>query len=303
MNAVKLVQQAISTMTFCYENSSCQIKCDRCEVRLNEAVQTFMSKHHKIVFVLPAFPAKSANRDKTISELPDLGETLALKRLESLLIEINQIYQPGAELIICSDGHVFNDLVNVSSQSVVNYQQALKQHCRALNCQSIHFFDLFDYFKNMSLETMRNQLVEEFGEPISSIRQAVLTVEDEAMMFNGLHRFLFEDLQYFYPNLSRNKIKKIAKIRAYQTIQRSHAWSNLVTQSFPDSIRLSIHPHLCDKEKISIKLVDSQDQWATPWHNVVVKSKSGYQLIKRHQAIKMGATIQGLNTLEAHYAL
>ena len=303
MSEAALLQQAISSITFCYENNSCQNKCCQCQNRLKQIVQTFIKNRHKMVFVLPAFPAKSANRDKTISELPDLGETLALKRLDSLLVHINQLYQPGAELMICSDGHVFNDLVEVPNESVVAYQQALKQHCKALNCQSIRFFDLMDYYNAMPLETMRNQLVEQFGESISSIRQAVKTIEDEALMFNGLHRFLFEDLQYFYPGLSKNKIKKLAKIRAYQTIQRSHAWSALLSKHFSDAIRLSIHPHHCDKEKISVQLVGSHDQWATPWHNVVVKTQSGYQLIKRHQAIQMGATIQGIDTLEAHYAL
>lgn len=60
-----------------------------------------------ILLVLPAFPLKNPNRDKTLGPLPDLGEELALARLDRLCSEISQVYEYGARISIVSDGLVY----------------------------------------------------------------------------------------------------------------------------------------------------------------------------------------------------
>lgn len=47
-------------------------------------------------------------------------------------------------------------------------------------------------------------------------------------------------------------------------IQRSNAWSRLLERTFPDSVRLSIHPQFRVSAKIGVRLVDSADAWLTP---------------------------------------
>jgi pyoverdine/dityrosine biosynthesis protein Dit1 len=62
-----------------------------------------------IRIILPAFPAKSPNRKgKVLGALPDLGEEIALQCLQGLCDNIRQIYKPGAEVSIASDGLVYN---------------------------------------------------------------------------------------------------------------------------------------------------------------------------------------------------
>jgi pyoverdine/dityrosine biosynthesis protein Dit1 len=62
-----------------------------------------------IRMILPAFPAKSPNRKgKVLGALPDLGEEIALQCLQGLCDNIRQIYKPGAEVFIASDGLVYN---------------------------------------------------------------------------------------------------------------------------------------------------------------------------------------------------
>jgi pyoverdine/dityrosine biosynthesis protein Dit1 len=70
-----------------------------------------VAKQRSIELILPAFPAKSANRRKTLGILPDLGEYLGLARLQDLCDQIRAVYAPGAHVTICSDGRVFSDLV------------------------------------------------------------------------------------------------------------------------------------------------------------------------------------------------
>src|SRR6201996_738089 len=62
-----------------------------------------------IPLVLPAFPWKSVNKvEKVIGHLPDLGEELALGRLNQVCLDIGKIYAPGAYVLITSDGLVYN---------------------------------------------------------------------------------------------------------------------------------------------------------------------------------------------------
>jgi pyoverdine/dityrosine biosynthesis protein Dit1 len=60
-------------------------------------------------FCLPAFPCKSPNRsNKVVGSRPDLGEELALAHLNSICENIKNVYEGGAELLITSDGAVYN---------------------------------------------------------------------------------------------------------------------------------------------------------------------------------------------------
>lgn len=265
--------------------------CETCQIKIENYLRPFLLDNKPIVFVLPAFPAKSANRNKTLSELPDLGETLALEKLSRLIRDIDAVHPPGAELIICADGHVFNDVVGVTDDAVVRYQQSLRRCCKALGIRKISFFELGQAYATDDYVSIRQNLVEEFGKPIASIRESMMANEDERLLFCGLHRFLYEDLAVLFPHLSKNKVKEVAKLRTYQTIQRSHAWSDLISRKFPEAVRLSIHPHHCSSPKLSIKLIDSSSQWATPWHNVVLQVDGQYQLVKREQALNLGARL------------
>lgn len=72
-------------------------------------VEAFVSKCEPVLMVLPAFPFKSPNRKaKTLGALPDLGEEYALMHLNGLCESIEEIYEHGANVVIASDGLVYN---------------------------------------------------------------------------------------------------------------------------------------------------------------------------------------------------
>lgn len=81
-------------------------------------IATFIEKKEPVCMVLPAFPFKSPNsQDKVMGVLPDLGEELALQHLNALCQNVGQVYEPGAEVHITSDGLVYNGiwaLINIS---------------------------------------------------------------------------------------------------------------------------------------------------------------------------------------------
>lgn len=253
--------------------------------------------------VLPAFPAKSPNREKTLSALPDYAEVLGLMRLQKLCDQIGLVYRPGARVVICSDGRVFSDLVLVSDEEVSAYGRAIDRMIGELNLSSLSTLGMEDVFGNCGFDAMRALLISRHGRSLAEIRTDVLGHADALAMFNGIHRFVFEDRLVLFPEKSRNKLREESKAVAYQVIQRSNAWSGLVEALFPRALRLSIHPQVSRSAKIGFQLVDCENTWGTPWHNVALAGPQGIRLVKRKEAEALGARLELAHGKYAFYRL
>lgn len=275
--------------------------CRHCEARIQASIQPMMAKGETITFVLPAFPAKSVNQNKTLGPLPDLGEKLALTRLEKLCADIGKIYQPGASMFICSDGRVFNDLVQVTEENVQAYNQTLKAFVELKQFKHIAFYDLKDAYPALDTVHARSKLMNEYATPFESIQISVKKHAEMKALFNGLHRFMVEDLSYLNPELSKNALRKQTKHITYQMMQRSQAWSALLHKKFPNVFRLSIHGYDCGSEKFGIKLLPEQNHWATPWHNVILKEGSRFAFVKHQVAKALNAHLIFDAGVPSHY--
>jgi pyoverdine/dityrosine biosynthesis protein Dit1 len=254
-------------------------------------VQRFVLREEPVHFVLPAFPAKSPNRRKTLGPLPDLADLEGLRTLENLAARIRAVYSPGARILICSDGRVFADVVQVSDLDVENYKHGIERMIAWHGLSSLGTFHLENVFGSMSFRAMRERLVGEFAEPLEDLRSRLPEDPSLRLMFNGIHRFLFEDQVALTPEMSREKARTRSKLAAYECIRRSNAWSRLVESEFRESLRLSIHPQLPSSSKLGIQLVPSANRWATPWHNVLVTDGVRKRLMKREEAEMLGASL------------
>lgn len=252
-------------------------------------ISDFVSSGRKIQIVLPAFPAKSPNRKKTLGALPDLGEVLALQSLQKLCDRIEMIYAPGAQVIICSDGRVFSDLVGVSDTAVNAYALGIDKILKTFSLFHLTTFNLDEVFTEHNFMEMRRALVEDFATPLENIRKRSQENESDKILFNGIHRFLFEDYLNSDLGKSRSQTREFTKQLAYQVIQRSNAWSTLVEKQFPQALRLSIHPQHPETTKIPIRLLPTENQWRTPWHGVVLKEGKEFRLTTHAQARAQGA--------------
>jgi pyoverdine/dityrosine biosynthesis protein Dit1 len=261
-----------------------------------------IARGEKLTFLLPAFPAKSSNRAKTESAAPDLGEFLALSSLDEMCAEIGLVYSPGAEVIICSDGRVFNDLVRVSDADLELYSQRIAQIIATENLTHLRTYSLEDCTE-LDRTRIREDLVDRYGPSLESIRKGAEEDPGTRMMINGIHRFMKDDLAVHFPQLSKNRMMLLAKDVAYQVVQRSRSWDGLLATKFPDALRLSIHPYALQHRKFGVKLVSSSDRWATPWHNVTVQDGAGYRLMPRSEAVSRGGTLKFLRGTYAYYEL
>jgi pyoverdine/dityrosine biosynthesis protein Dit1 len=81
----------------------------QCRETILPLIQKAVEAKEPVSFILPAFPFKSPNTvDKVLGVLPDKCEEVALLHLQGFCNNIRDVYAPGAELTIVSDGIVYN---------------------------------------------------------------------------------------------------------------------------------------------------------------------------------------------------
>lgn len=269
-----------------------------------------------VSFVLPAFPGKSPNLGKVLGILPDMAERRALQFLQQLAERIGRIYEPGANIILASDGRVFSDVVGMRDEDVSAYRDELRAMIAEMGLDRISTFNLEELYAEASFDEMRAQMMDTFGPSIEAMRASVkraakdpaATDADRELnrLYCGITRFLVEDASFPGQTLSRNAIQKQARVRAYQVIQRSQAWSGLVEQYFSEAVRLSIHPHGCGSKKLGIHFIATAngDNWMTPWHAVALETEAGsFMLVRRSAAEAMGARLVHQGGRPSHYTM
>jgi pyoverdine/dityrosine biosynthesis protein Dit1 len=277
----------------------CDLTCPSCQSPHLSKVISAIRTAKPITFVLPAFPGKSPNLSKVFGPLPDMAEQLALQFLEQLCDRIREIYEPGAQIILCSDGRVFSDIVGMREADVTHYQHELDKMIDDLGIKALSTFNLDELCESKDFIQVRRELMETFGSPLEVLREKVLRgskpfgrPEDEEAhrMYCGITRFLVEDSTFPGQTKSRSAIQRECKTKAYEVIRRSNAWSELISQRFPEAVRLSIHPQTCGSKKLGIILVGTES-WMTPWHGVAVKTNEDFVLLKRTEAESLGAQV------------
>ncbi|MGQ3890860.1 L-tyrosine/L-tryptophan isonitrile synthase family protein [Legionella sp. CNM-4043-24] len=274
------------------------LTCANCQAVPKQKIRQAIQTQQPLMLILPAFPAKSANRLKTISAQPDLAEVMALRNLNALCQRLHCLHPPGIRLLICSDGRVFNDLVFVSDDEVSVYQQGIERILAEESLTYLSTWSLENEYTGLEEPAMRARLMLEYGESLERMQRRLQMDKAFLYQFNGIHRFMTEDLLFLKPEQSKNKVRNEAKKITYEVIRRSNAWSNLLASRFPLGLRLSIHPQPCGSEKLGIQFLAAGNRWATPWHNVLLKNQQGWQLIKRADAERLGARLQ-----HDHYVL
>jgi pyoverdine/dityrosine biosynthesis protein Dit1/AcrR family transcriptional regulator len=294
--------------------------CPQCFALHLPRVERFISAGEPIHLLIPGFPAKSANREKTLGPLPDMGEELALRFLQSVCDSIQELYPPGARITICSDGRVFSDLVGVSDADVTAYNAAIVDLLKRLGTTMIDVFDMDEVLSvrgpssvvtgatddgqlTTDYSSLRERLCQQYAERLDALKERVRNFEQHQQLYNGIHRFLFEDQVVLQPDKSRTQVRNECKELAYHVVQRSNAWSRLIAECFPHALRLSIHPQDPHAEKIGILLTEAEDNWLTPWHGVVVLDASRFKLMRRQRAAELGAVLVEREGRPSHYEM
>ncbi|PTB65521.1 Clavaminate synthase-like protein [Trichoderma citrinoviride] len=266
-----------------------EVKRDEGALKFLALIYTHVKAGEAVPMCLPAFPFKSPNsQSKVLGKLPDRAEELALAHLHGLCLAIQDIYPPGANLTIISDGLVYNDLLGVPDRDVWHYGETLRAIARARGYKHIFFSRLRDlvaiqlpeqldemtYVANAS--NFRRALLNTFSRPDWDWK-TVSQTEDVCLTYRGYIKFLETDLQTVYPvgdDRSKTKYKRGIEYIAQQMMARGDAFASAVRQKYKDSVRLSIHPSNMTN-KLSISLLPTDAIYTTPWHCAVAYRLDG----------------------------
>lgn len=250
----------------------------------------FVREGAPIVFTLPGFPCKSPNPAKTLGHLPDMGERLSLAFLDTLCAKIERIHPPGARVVICSDGHVFGDLIRVPDDHIDAYADELRALIAESDSSRLSVFDLRDVLGDLPHDTKRAHVHDRYAPTLDALRAEVRADARALALYRGITRFLVEDTADF-PG-TRSALQRECRRRAYGVIQRSRAWGALIADHHPRAVRLSIHPQPAGAPKFGIRLLDAPDAWTTPWHSAALREPDGtWALMPRARAQRLGRLV------------
>ncbi|KAI0975716.1 Pyoverdine/dityrosine biosynthesis protein-domain-containing protein [Xylaria arbuscula] len=234
--------------------------------------------------LLPGFPFKENSKNVVLGPLPDLGEELALAHLQGLCDNISGIYKNGAEILICSDGLVYNDLMGVSEEATWEYGEALRAMAASLGAFNIKFIRLWDL-----LELPGRQLYEESRE-----RAKIYYLEHASYIRQELiHRYSDEQFNVSvavttdkdwatthaaYVGVLAKKAANSPESIAMQMIPRGKAYGRALNANLVDYLRLSIHDST-GKDKISLALIPNPRERGSvglmPWRSAVAIDSDG----------------------------
>ncbi|KAE9991797.1 hypothetical protein EG327_010993 [Venturia inaequalis] len=268
----------------------CRDRLEAGRPRFISVLNRFVRVGHRIDMCLPAFPFKSANKVyKVFGFLPDKAEELALARLHNMCRRIEEIYAPGAKVVLISDGLVYNDLLSISDRDTWLYGQALREMSEKMGFTNIGFSRLKDFVDFELPETLdeihyvanatnfRRFILNKFGKDDLDVDHLIATEEDTRLTYQGYRRFLMSDLKHIFTlgaDRSSNAYKRATKYLAKQMLVRGYAFAGAIKENFPNHLRLSIHQST-GEHKVSMSLLNTKTGFTTPWHCSVAQMADG----------------------------
>lgn len=258
-------------------------------VKLAERIKSFVYQNLPIKFSMLGYPFKSKNtRDKVIGMLPDLGEEKSLDNFGYLAERIKQVYLPGAEFSIISDGYIFSDVWGIPDSAVLAYNEVVKDYAIKY---PITLYDAGDFYPEISdMVAIREKIISGFGITSEVLEKRILTDLNVNQLYRGMIIFMEEENATLdYP--SRSQREKAAKKLAREAMFRNEAYSAMVQHNFSDHIRLSMHNSTNDGTKYSIQLINHRvgSYKYSPWHScLVVKTDGTVETIHRKEGVERG---------------
>lgn len=114
-----------------------------------QEISKFVFKNEPIQFVLQGFPFKCHNPVETLRRTPDLGELANLQRLMDINETVKQIYSPGVEFTVLTEGNTYKNLFGANLNEVEIYQSRCEYFANLIgagNC--IKFVDFLDLIED-----------------------------------------------------------------------------------------------------------------------------------------------------------
>ncbi|KAL9627995.1 MAG: hypothetical protein Q9204_006190 [Flavoplaca sp. TL-2023a] len=161
----------------------------------SDRIRDQVNRRSPIKMVLPVLLWKSINNvDKVVGKLPDLGEVLALARLDQLCRDIETVYPRG-------------DLVGIPEEHTWEYSEALAKIIEEKGFDRLNLRRVMDVIGFTDQEPITKQihlslthrsrevLMQKYGKTEDDIKVLINTDHDTLMTYRGFIRFLETDFR------------------------------------------------------------------------------------------------------------
>ena len=258
-------------MARCIYSLLCNPQIGSSKNSLNNDIDEFVSRilplleqKKRLLFILPGFPFKDQNRFRVPydSSCVDFSEISFMIRLHNLIQALYQVHPFGAEALVLSDGHLYQDIFHIDTKEVDDYQYRLHDYRNKLNIQGdVSIIDLKSLIKRADEDGEISMITEHIEQVIySSFKEKdFFQALVQGMKWNMNSRKLlknYSDLDaWSIIKCNRNNIKDslLTAWDKYQDMAEKAAvkyaatnlmlkWSNLLQNFFPESIRCTVHP-------------------------------------------------------------
>lgn len=247
--------------------------------KLEAKIRDFVARNAPLEFYMLGFPFKSTNqRDKVLSDMPDMAEYETLANFSRFNKVLSSIYPHGIRINMVTDGYIFNDLLGVSDKVVERYKSISQEMSQDVHAP-LSFYDVRDFYTS-DIAKSRELVTKDFGISPEKLEQDILFNPDVNYLYRGMMLFMQEELAHkTFPSV--HQMKKAAKALARQVMFRSEAYSNLAKHEFGGYIRLSMHPSI-NVDKYSFQLIEGSRYSA--WHSCLVVCGDVKRTIHRNEA-------------------
>lgn len=259
--------------------------------------------------VMPSFPFKHRNPVKVGRRSPDMAEVLCLCRLREVCLALRRVYEPGARVVIVSDGLVYQGMFGVTRHEALAYRERVKQMIVGLG-----FDDTLEVTDMEELVGSRRELfefVEERVRPVftewwranpDDLRRASL-ISASAANVNTAESVTHDLVQMATKDAvmgpdGQSTLDNFETIRS-QTVGRAEQGAfefalflyvlrelDLVESCYPGAVRVTVHPkpgqwglHLVNKDSRvfpwqGVAYRNERDQWRVRYEFEVMRENA-----------------------------
>jgi pyoverdine/dityrosine biosynthesis protein Dit1 len=262
-------------------------------------VEARVGEGSPLEFVLPSFPFKHNNPVKVSRRSPDMAEVLCICRLYEICHALGQVYEPGANFVIISDGMVYHHMFGVTEHEALSYRERTREMVAQLGFgDTIEVTDMEHLIASRQelFDFVSEQLRPVFGEwweanpddlrRASLIQASTANLNTSESVTHDLVQMATKDV--LLDTEEQTDASTLETIRS-QTVQRAEQGAfefafflyvlseiDLVPSCYPRAVRATVHPK---PTQWGLHLVNRESR-VFPWQGVAYRNEHGAWRIK-----------------------
>lgn len=245
-----------------------------------------LKSRQRLLFVLPGCPFKDQNRFRVpfSASNADFSEISFLIRLHNMVQALYQMHPYGGQVIVLSDGRLYQDIFKITNTDVEEYRWRLIDYRNKLNIRGdINIIDIKDMIERANSNGVISRILHYIEDIITRKHCNTRCFENliYGMKWNINSRLLLSDLSdsdaWAIMNCNPEEVpsRLLSRWKEYNDIAVEAAisyastnlmlkWTDLIKKFFPDSIRCTVHPKK-DQFTLSQSYAWNGIAWSQKW--------------------------------------